>query len=121
VNKLKFEPDDFLPYFRCYGMPGYPSASPAGAAKHAQWKFDMWLSSLPVIYKCIGDSNLWSNEKSPLDNDTHIARLTCIEELPRPECEHSPAIKQSSGLFQHMWNNECSKCGKKLKAEWREA
>ncbi len=70
--------------------------------------------------KAFGDP--WS--PVPTEKDTHSALLFNIQELPKKECKHEPAINPLDKNFPYqidkksMYENICARCGIKLKAKW---
>ncbi len=121
---LKFTPEMFehdeadLKFF---------TAGKLKAAELAQAAFDKWLSEQPVVYGAPDkDGRLWSSYQrdenkhiailSDFINDTHQARLVCVEEIQKKECEH--IITAHLGTESHGTWYECRKCDKRLKAEW---
>lgn len=103
------------------------------AAAMAQDIFDKWLEIQPMVYGHFDPNKLngripayWGPSEGDRFNDTHSARLVCIEEIKPKECEHEP-VSYSNGcitmpLDELRWflanNAECKKCRKKLKAKW---
>ena len=93
---------------------------PKMIAFHAQQIYDNWLEEQPEVYKSIHDEILrWTLDK---DTATQKARLVCIEEIEKKECEHVPywhSVKGGSDIIGII--GKCLKCGKPIKATaWEE-
>jgi hypothetical protein len=82
MSKLKFDASDFNDW------PGM-NYTREGAAIAAQRIFDKWLEAQPEIYSMAPDinENAWMTygNNMPSREDTHRARLVCIEEIKPKE------------------------------------
>lgn len=114
MGKLVFEAEDFL---SCNGLP--MGSACVNAAKIANAKLDQWLSEQKVVHS-YGTQYLWRDPSKTGDTvdyqenqETHRARLVCIEELPKKECEHESAVVHKDIHGLHGFHCQC--CGKNIR------
>lgn len=110
---MKFKPEDFG---------NYRELSTIGAAQLANSKMQEWLDAAPVVYRAGSNEGLsWWNKK--FGEDTHRARLLCIEPLEH-ECVPAYMLERSTGLSAGLISPtffktaKCTICGSELVARW---
>lgn len=113
MSKLIFSPEDFADYINECDL--------KALTKWCNTKFDSWLEQQPVVYSYknqIGNFAAWARETQ--GEDTHTARLVCIEELPKSPCSHQPEYSNKIPGWHHGPESEveCRICGVKLVAKW---
>lgn len=91
MSRLEFKPEDFYIYVGGINNGADPLTMPERVAKVAQAKFDQWLIEQPSVFIKNIESGIWDMHSGRSNENTHTARLVCIEELPK-ECQHKNTI-----------------------------
>ena len=107
-----FKPTDFSDCYKWNDNFG----SPVDAIAHQANKlFNEWLDKQPVVYGY--DEVGWGDER--LDNDTHRARLVCIEPIVQEhECWPVEVNTFEKATLGYGWTTQCKICGAELRATW---
>ena len=98
---------------------GNDELSPDDAARYANDRLAEIIKDWPEVYGKATPSGAiiyHSYSRIQKDDDTHKARLAFIEEIKPVVCEHPPSRR----IYIEDNIVRCEKCGKKLKAEWKE-
>ncbi len=73
----------------------------------ANAKLKEWLDAAPTVY---GDNDgLWI-DRNRYKNDTHSAKIVCIEQIKTEPCKHEPV--------EEIRHTICKHCNVKLDAKW---
>lgn len=114
-----FKPEDFETDVSLLkqGHGDIPYISTPLASNIANEKLKEWLDAAPTVYGYIGsEGSTWSSYKPGTfiqENNTHSAKLLCIEEIKK-ECKHEPDL-----INQKIGGWFCKHCNAELVAEWK--
>ncbi len=102
---LKFTPEMFY-----NSVPPNSVITAELMARVSQKLFDKWLSEQPIVFGNCAGARAWTYEN---DNDTHTARLVCVEEIQKKECEHFATVMFPTGGGESYMG--CKHCKRRLK------
>lgn len=117
MKKLEFKPEDFLKAL------GPMSIQHIEVVRLAEDKFDQWykenIEYAPVVFCQNGGTDMEANKKErwvgkaySIPSDTHKARLVCIEEIEKKQCEHK-RVGLGNGFSSHTFY--CTECNKSVR------
>lgn len=130
MSKLEFSPSDFFSKtFLQKILNDEKCITCKEAARFAQDLFDKWLISQPAVYGRPDYRTLAQSWHSTHSNfrgmkpfeDTHTARLVCVEEIKSEECEHEIISFREDVKNFYLTSVFCLKCNKKLKVSFIKA